>query len=115
MNTETEYRAQSKSTEIKEGCGDAIAEIVFSLIFCVIGAIVLSLFGVGKDVEWLDEDLLMLIGIGVIFIPAVIISAVVHTVRKKKRRISKKIEINSKNNDEENDFGNSNRKEQDGV
>ncbi len=83
------------------GCGDVIAEILLSLLFLGIGAVVLSLFDVDTDAEWLDGDLLMLIGIGVIIIPAAIIFAVVHAVRKKKRKNIKKMEIYSKNEDEQ--------------
>ena len=63
--------------------------------------VVLSLLGVDTDAEWLDGDLMMLIGIFAIEIPAAIIFAVVHTVRKRKKNNIKRIEIHSKNEDEQ--------------
>lgn len=88
-------------TEIKEGCGEAVAEILLSFLFLGIGAVVLFLFGVDMDAEWLDGDLMMLIGIFAIAIPAAIIFAVVHTVRKRRKNNIKRIEIYSKNEDEQ--------------
>lgn len=101
--------------KLKEGCGEAVAEIVLSLIFCAIGAGVLALLGVSLSVEWLDEDLVMLIGILAIAIPAAIIFAVVHTVRKRKRNSIKKIEIHIKNEPKENNLDNTEKKGQDDV
>lgn len=85
------------------GCGEAVAEILLSLLFLGIGAVVLSVFGIDTDAEWLDGDLMMLIGIFAIVIPAAIIFAVVHTVRKRRKNNIKKIEIHAKNEDEENE------------
>jgi hypothetical protein len=62
------------------------------------------------DAEWLDGDLMMLIGLGAVIIPAGIIFAVVHLIRKRKNRISKKIKIYNKN-----DIENTERKERDDV
>ncbi len=67
------------------GCGEVIAEILLSLLFLGIGAVVLSLFGVDMDAEWLDEDLAILIGMGAIFVPCGIIFAAVHFFRKKRK------------------------------
>lgn len=47
---------------LKEGCGEAIAEILISLLLFGVGAVVLFSFGADMDAEWLDGDLMMLIG-----------------------------------------------------
>ena len=75
---------------LKEGCGEAVVEILISLLLFGIGAVVLFSFGADMDAEWLDGDLMMLIGLGAVIIPAGIIFAVVHLIRKRKNRISKK-------------------------
>ena len=85
------------------GCGEVIAEILLSLLFFGIGAVVLSVFGIDTDAEWLDGDLMMLIGIFAIAIPAAAIFAVVHTVRKRRKNNIKRIEIHAKNEDKENE------------
>ncbi len=53
----------------------------------------LALFGVGSDAEWLDGELMMLIGIGAIFIPAGIIFAIIHAIKKKKEKKIKKLKL----------------------
>ena len=78
--------------------GETALEIILSLIFLGIGAMVLALFGVSGDAEWLDGDLVLLIGIGAIIVPTGIIFAVIHAVRKRKKQNVKKIEINNKTN-----------------
>lgn len=100
------------------GCGEVIAEILLSLLCLGIGVAVLSLFGVDTDAEWLDEDLTMLIGLGAIFVPAGMMFAVVHAVRKRKKKNIKKIEIYNKtedNENKENDLDDTERKEKDNV
>ena len=96
--------------KIKEGCGEVIAEILLSLLLFVIGAVVLSLLGVDTDAEWLDGDLMMLIGFGAIVIPVGIIFAFVHLIRKRRKRNIKKIKIYNKN-----DLENTERKDTDDV
>lgn len=83
--------------KIKEGCGEAVAEILLSLLLFGIGAVVLSLLGVDTDAEWLDGDLMMLIGFGAVIIPVGIIFAVIHIMRKRKKRNIKKIKTYNKN------------------
>ena len=83
---------------LNEGCGEAVAEIICSLIFMAVGGAILAIFGVSGDVEWLDGDLVILIGIGAIILPTGIIFAVIHAVRKRKKQNVKKIEINNKTN-----------------
>ncbi|MBE6647166.1 MAG: hypothetical protein E7611_05955 [Ruminococcaceae bacterium] len=101
-------------TEIKEGCGEEVAEILLSFLFLGIGAVVLFLFGVDMDAEWLDGDLMMSIGIFAIAIPAAIFFAVVHTVRKRRKNNIKRIEIHSKNENEENEDNYLNNTEKEG-
>ena len=83
--------------KFKEGCGEVIAEILLSLLFFGIGVVVLSLLGVDTDAEWLDGDLMMLIGLCAVIIPVGIIFAALHILRKRKKRNIKKIKIYSKN------------------
>ena len=99
-------------TEIKEGCGEAVAEILLSFLFLGIGAVVLFLFGVDMDAEWLDGDLMMSIGIFAIVIPAAAIFAVVHIVRKRKKNNIKRIKIHSKNEPEKNEENQENQQNQ---
>lgn len=80
-------------SRFKEGCGDAVAEIVLSLLFLGIGAAVLAVFGVGGDAEWLDDDLMILIGIGAVLIPGAIIFAIIRAVKKRKKEKIKKLEL----------------------
>jgi NADH:ubiquinone oxidoreductase subunit K len=100
--------------KIKEGCGcgEEIAEILLSLLFLGIGAVVLSVFGIDTDAEWLDGELMMLIGIFAIAIPVAIIFAVVHIVRKRKKNNIKRIEIHSKNEPEKNEENQENQQNQ---
>lgn len=83
--------------KFKEGCGEAIAEILLSLLLFGIGVVVLSLLGVDTDAEWLDGDLMMLIGLGAVIVPVGIIFAVIHIMRKRKKRNIKKIKTYNKN------------------
>lgn len=77
---------ESKKKRIKEGLLDALLEILFSLIFFGIGALALSLFGVDIDsVLNADGELLILVGIAVVFIPLIIILCLVHFVRKRRK------------------------------
>ena len=85
--------------KIREGCGEAALEIVLSLVLLAIGAGVLALFGVSGDVEWLDGDLLMLIGIGAILLVGGAVSVVVRVIKKRKKE----------NNGEENAEDNKNK------
>ena len=71
--------------KFKEGCGEAVAEILLSLLLFGIGAVVLSVFGTDIDAEWLDGDLMMLIGLCAVIVPVGIIFAVIHIMRKRKK------------------------------
>ena len=83
--------------KFKEGCGEAIAEILLSLLLFGIGAVVLSVFGTDMDAEWLDGDIMMLIGLCAVIVPLGIIFAVIHIMRKRKKRNIKKIKTYNKN------------------
>ena len=83
--------------KFKEGCGEAVAEILLSLLLFGIGVVVLSLLGVDTDAEWLDGDLMMLIGLCAVIVPVGIIFAVIHIMRKRKKRNIKKIKTYNKN------------------
>lgn len=89
--------------ELREGCGEAALEIVLSLVLLAIGAGVLALFGVSVDAEWLDEDLLMLIGIGAVLLVGGAVFGVFRIIKKKKitaknAENNKTKEINTKEN-----------------
>ena len=83
--------------KLKEGCGEAVAEILISLLLFGIGAVVLFSFGADMDAEWLDGDLMMLIGLGAVIVPVGIIFAALHILRKRKKRNIKKIKTYNKN------------------
>ena len=72
-------------SRFREELGEAAVEIILSLIFLGIGAIVLSLLGVSGDAEWLDGDLVMLIGIGAVLLVGGAIGVIVWAVKKKNK------------------------------
>ena len=59
-----------------EAIGELVMEVVFTLIFCGIGAFIVSLFGVDLGSEMLDSDLLTLIGIAALIGISALIGAV---------------------------------------
>ena len=78
-------------SRLKEGIGEALAEIIFSLLFIAVGVGVLALFGVGNDAEWLDGDLIILIGIGAVLIPTIVVCTIVHTIKKANKKAGQNI------------------------
>ena len=100
---------------LKEGLGDLLGEIVFTFVLMVIGILVLSLFGVDVDVEWVNDDITVLIGLGAIIIPAIIICAIVQAVKKRKKKKIKKIELYKPHDGEEKISDDAERIEQDDV
>lgn len=73
-------------SRLREGFGEMALEIILSLVFLAVGAGVLALFGVSGDAEWLDGDLVMLIGIGAVLLVGSAIGVIVWTVKKKNKR-----------------------------
>lgn len=74
---------RSKS-QWKETLLDAIGEIVIYLVFFGVGALVLALFGI--DVDAVDVDTIMLIGVGVLALLGGVIW-VAEILKKKKKSI----------------------------
>ena len=69
------------------GCfGEVIAELVLTAVLFLIGWGVLSLFDVGLDSDWLDGDLILLIGIGVLVIAFGILATVIKVFKRKKKK-----------------------------
>ena len=71
--------------QIKEELLDGILEIVLSLVFCAIGALIIGLFGIDLDLSGIDLDLLILIGVGAFLAVFGIVCVVIHLIRKKKK------------------------------
>ena len=61
---------------------EGLAEIVLTLICFGIGALILSLFGVNLDSANIDDDVLVLLGILVIFIILAVVCAIVLCFKK---------------------------------
>lgn len=69
------------------GCfGEVIAELVLTAVLFLIGWGVLSLFDVGLDSDWLDDDLILLIGIGALVALFGILAAVIKVFKRKKKK-----------------------------
>lgn len=85
---------RSKS-QWKETLLDAIGEIVIYLVFFGVGALVLALFGI--DVDAVDVDTILLIGVGVLALLGGVIW--VAEILKKKKKASDKSDANADNND----------------
>ena len=66
---------------------EVIAEIILMLVFFGIGALILRFFGVRIDSEYLDGDLIILIGI---LVPVLIFAAVSALVKRFKKIFSNK-------------------------
>ena len=67
----------------KEALSEGIAELVLTLVFFGIGALIISLFGISIDSANIDFDLLCLIGIVSVFGIFAIISVFVKWINKK--------------------------------
>ncbi len=71
--------------QIKEDLLDGLLEIVLSVAFCAIGALIIGLFGIDLDLSGIDPDLLILIGIVAFLAVFGIVCVVIHLIRKKKK------------------------------
>ena len=67
---------------IKETLLEALCEVIFSLVFFGIGALVISLFGIGCGSSYIDGDLVILIGIVAFFTVCGVVCAWARWVRK---------------------------------
>ena len=90
---------------MKEELGDAVLEIILSIILLAIGAGVLALFGVSGDAEWLDGDLVILIGIGAVAVVGGAVGALIFAIKKKRKKKdnTNNAEDNGENNKENDD------------
>ena len=70
--------------QIKEDLLDGLLEIVLSLVFCAIGALIISLLGIDLYASSIDLDLLILIGVVAFLAVFGIVFAAIHFIRKKK-------------------------------
>ena len=73
---------KKKKMNNKEAFSEGIAELVITLIFFGIGALIISLLGIGIDSDNIDFDLICLIGIGTVFVISVIVSVVAKWIKK---------------------------------
>ena len=73
----------------REGCLEAILELIFSLVLFGIGAVVLALFGKIDALDQWDGETVMLIGIVAICVIVAIVSAIVAAVKKKRNPTTK--------------------------
>jgi membrane protein DedA with SNARE-associated domain len=79
---------ENKQPKISESLGDAILELILTLVLAGIGFIVCLLIGkvFSFKVENIDGDLLILIGIAFIAIIVLVISAFIMLLKKIKKR-----------------------------
>lgn len=71
----------------REGClGEALAEIVLTVIFAGVGALIFKMFGIELDSETIDGDLLVLAGIGALAALIVVFALIRFAVSKLKKR-----------------------------
>lgn len=79
METVNKPKKPKPSNALLEG----VIELVLTLVFFVIGALVLALFGVALDGEKVDFDLIILAGIAVFFLVVGIIGGITNGRKKK--------------------------------
>ena len=72
--------------QIKEDLLDGLLEIVLSLVFCAIGALIISLFGIVPDFSKIDPDLLIVLGAVVFLVVFGIVCALLQLKKKKKKK-----------------------------
>ena len=72
--------------QIKEDLLDGLLEIVLSLVFCAIGALIISLLGIDLDASSIDLDLLIFIGIVAFLAVFGIVCALLQLKKKKKKK-----------------------------
>jgi hypothetical protein len=85
--------------KLKENFGDAVLDIVLTLIFFVAGAGLIALFGIEIDYETMDFDLIVLIGLGALAAVGAVIAAVVVLIKRSRRgRAIDEASVTSKEN-----------------
>lgn len=69
---------------------EGLLEIILSLIFLGIGVVIVSLLGHNIDSAAMDGDLLVLIGMAVIFLPLGAIFSLIEKIKKKAKKKKEK-------------------------
>ena len=75
--------------KFREALSEGLAEIVLTLIFFGIGALILALFGVNWDSPSIDGDSIILLGIVAISVISAAVCALVQWFKKKTNNKSK--------------------------
>ncbi len=86
----TDKNKKSKRRKIAEGIGEVIGEIIISLVLFGIGALAVTLFGGSIDSENMDFDLIMLIGIAIVFIFGALIFVLWRLFKSKRKSNAQK-------------------------
>ena len=73
----------------REALIEGLLEIIFSLIFFGIGVVIVSLLGHNIDFAAMDGDLLILIGMAVIFLPLGALLSLIEKIKKKAKKKEK--------------------------
>ena len=81
---------KSKKDAFKENLLEGILEIVFTVIFFGIGAVLVLLFGelfkLDLDVFSMNEDLIVILGIVAFFVICAIVALLVNIIKKKTKK-----------------------------
>ena len=81
---------KSKKDAFKENLLEGILEIVFTVIFFGIGAVLVLLFGelfkLDLDVFSMDEDLIVILGIVAFFVICAIVALLVNIIKKRTKK-----------------------------
>ena len=81
---------KSKKDAFKENLLEGILEIVFTVIFFGIGAVLVhlfcELFKLDLDVFSMDEDLIVILGIVAFFVICAIVALLVNIIKKKTKK-----------------------------
>lgn len=81
---------KSKKDAFKENLLEGILEIVFTVIFFGVGAVLVHLFGelfkLDLDVFSMDEDLIVILGIVAFFVICAIVALLVNIIKKRTKK-----------------------------
>ena len=78
-------KKRSFKEKFKENLGDAILELILTLILFAVGAGLIAFFGIEIDYETMDSDLIVLIGFGALAAVGALIAAVVVLIKRSRK------------------------------
>ncbi len=81
------------------GCLDAVLELGIELALIALGAGVLAILGFSFDSEWIDPDMLGLVGVGAVAVVGVV-AFLIYKIFKKKRPQTDESEADREHNED---------------